>query len=136
MENNIVTYDFAEFGRREIAIAAKLLQAYSDNIQEGDCLSRFGGNVKIGFNKNSGNVWLEDEDCNCLMLQDEGKLAQWYFLFYQGQEGFALTLFEYFLDGEIDSEDWEQLADILEQEGYLDEASQVQNAIDNRERGD
>lgn len=135
MENNIVTYDFSEFGRREIAIASKLLQALVNGMEEGDCLSRFGSNVKIGLNKNSGNVWLEDKDCNCLMLRDEKNLAQWYFLSYQGREGFALTLFEYFLDGEIDPEDWEELADILEQEGYLNEALQVQDAIDDREWG-
>lgn len=135
MENNIVTYDFAELGRREIAIASKLLQALANDMEEGNCLSRFGGNVKIGFNKNSGNVWLEDEDYNCLMLRDGKNLAQWYFLSYQGREGFASTLFEYFLNDEIDPEDWEELADILEQEGCLNEALQVQDAIDDREWG-
>lgn len=132
MKNNIVTYDFSEFGWREIAIASKLLQAYVNDMQEGDCLNRFGNGVKIGLNKNSGCVWLEDEDYNCLMLQDNGSLAQWYSLSYQGREGFALTLFEYFLDDEIDPEDWEELADILEQEGHFNEDLQVQDAIDER----
>lgn len=135
MKNNIVTYDFADFGRREIAIAAKLLQAYAHDMQEGDCLSRFGENVKIGFNKNSGYVWLEDEDYNCLMLRDGENLAQWYCLTYQGREGFALDLFEFFENDEIDPEDWEELADILEMEGYTNEALQVQDAIEEREWG-
>lgn len=135
MKNNIVTYDFADFGRREIAIVSKLLQAYAHDMQEGNCLSRFGRSVKVGVNKNSGKVWLEDEDYNCIMLNDDDNLVQWYFLSYQGREGFALTLYKYFSDDEIDPEDWEELADILEQEGYTNEAMQVQDAIEEREWG-
>ena len=130
MNYEIVTYDLSKFGRRELEMATELLNAYVEHEDTGHCLDRFGNGVKIGLNFHSGNVWLEDEDYNCLMLDDEGQLYQFYFLSYAGTEGGANQLFEMFENGEIDPEDLEQLADILEDEGMEDEAEKVRAAIE------
>ena len=124
---NPVTYDFSEFGFRELQEAARLLTAYTERNETGYCLERFGDNVKIAMNKYSGFVWLEDEDYNCLMVNDNGELFQFYYLAYAGNEGSAEDLFEQFEDGEIDPEDFEQLADILEDEGKEYEAESDRN---------
>lgn len=130
MNYEIVTYDLSKFGRREIEMAAELLNAYVEHKDTGHCLDRFGDGVKIGFNFHSGNVWLEDEDYNCLMLDYKDQLYQFYFLGYAGTEGGAAELFELFEDGEIDPEDYDQLADILEDEGMEAEAEKVRAAIE------
>lgn len=126
-----VTYDLSDFGKNELAEAGKLLLAYGEGRGNGGCLDRFGNGVKIGFNFNSGYVWLEDEDCNCLMYNEETQeLYQFYFLSYNGNEGSAIDLYEEFNDGDIDPEDYEQLAYILEDEDMDEEAEQVRKAIE------
>lgn len=130
---NPVTYDLSEFGYCELSEAAKLLTAYTEHNDTGHCLDRFGDEVKLALNKNSGFVWLEDEEYNCLMLNDNDQLYQFYFLGYAGTEGSAQELFEKFEDGDIDPEDYEQLADILEDEGMEDEAEAVRDAMEKEE---
>lgn len=132
--NNPVTYDFANFGRREIAEAGRLLTAYAEGNGRGNCLDRFGEKVRVGLNRNSGFIWLEDEDYNTLMYDDNtDSLYQWYFLSYAGTEGSAEDLYNEFLDGAIDPEDLEQLADILEDEGMEKEAAEVRAKMEEEE---
>lgn len=131
--NNPVTYDFSDFGYRELKEAIKLLTAYTEHNDTGHCLHRFGEGVKVGFNRNSGYIWLRDGDFNILMLDDNDQLYQFYFLGYAGTEGSAEELFEMFEDGEIDPEDYEQLADILEDEDMTDEAEAVRDAMEKEE---
>ena len=131
--NNSVTYDLSDFGYCELKEAAKLLTAYIEHEDTGHYLDRLGNGVKIGMNRNSGYVWLEDEDFNILMLNDNDQLQQFYFLGYAGTEGSAADLWEKFEDGEIDPEDYEQLADILEDEGMEKEAEAVRDAMEKEE---
>lgn len=133
MEYDVVTYDLSKFGYCELKEAAKLLTAYTEHEDTGHCLDRFGSEVKIGMNYNSGYVWLEDEEYNCLMLDDNNQLFQLYYLSYAGTEGGAEELWEKFEEGEIDPEDYEQLAEILEDEGMTDEAKEVKAAMRNEE---
>lgn len=126
-----VTYDLSDFGKNELAEAGKLLLAYGEGRGNSGCLDRFGSNVKIGFNFASGYVWLEDEDANCLMYDEETQeLYQFYSLSFSGNEGSAKELYEQFDDGFIDPEDYEQLAYILEDEDMDEEAEQVRKAIE------
>ena len=132
--NNPVTYDLSDFGYCELKEAAKLLTAYTEHNDTGHCLDRLGDGVKIGMNRNSGYVWLEDEEYNCLMLDDNDQLFQLYYLSYAGTEGSAEDLWEKFEDSEIDPEDYEQLADILEDEGMEDEAEAVRKQMEEEEK--
>ena len=125
-----VTYDLSDFGKNELAEAVKLLTAYSEGRGKGGCLDRFGNGVKIGFNFNSSCVWLEDEECNCLMYDEETQeLYQFYSLPFAGNEGSAKYLYEQFDDGLVGPEDYEQLANILEDEGMDEEAEYVRRVI-------
>ena len=120
-----VTYNLKDFGYYELAEAADLLTALKLGRYSGHCDERMSEVSRIGFNRNSGKVWLEDEDYNVFMVDDEGRLYQFYFLGYAGTEGSADDLWGEFEDGNIDENDLEELADILEAEGMDGRAEAV-----------
>ena len=88
-----VTTNLAEFGYREIAMARDLLTAYLEK-NETDLL---GDGVQIYFNKNSGNVFLSDEDNNTAM-EANGRLLDWIVTPYEGHEGFYADLMREYKD--------------------------------------
>lgn len=55
---------------------------------------------------------------------------------YQGNEGDAETLFSDFKNGNIDENDYDQLADILENEGMDEQAEEVRAEIERLENLD
>ena len=122
---NPVTYKLKDFGYYELAEAADLLTALKLGRYSGRCDERMSEVSRIGFNRNSGHVWLEDDDYNTFMVDDEGRLYQFYFLGYAGTEGSAEDLWEEFEAGNIDENDLEELADIFEAEGMDDRAEDV-----------
>ena len=129
------TYDLADFGAYELAEAGKLLSAYGEGRGRGGCLERFGFGVRIGYNRASGAVWLEDENYNCLLYdEDIQELYQFYSLCYNGNEGSAQELYEQFEDGEIDPEDYEQLAYILGGEGMDEEVKDIRKAMEEADK--
>ncbi len=77
------TQDLSKFGLRELAIAAQLLKAYTENVPE-----FLHDGVKIEFNPNSGEVFLVDYDYNVAMIRD-GELKQWFSCSNCGKEGFG-----------------------------------------------
>jgi hypothetical protein len=79
--DKIVTKDLTEFGYRELEEAGILLQAYSENP------SILGDKVEVFFNRNSGCVFLSDEDCNTAMM-NEDNLELWHWCPECGTEGF------------------------------------------------
>lgn len=74
--------DFSGFGYKEIFDAAELLKEYGEN----GCKFLADG-IKVGFNVNSGFVFLTDEHYNVAMF-NEGKLAQFFNCSNCGAEGF------------------------------------------------
>jgi len=74
---------FEGWGYRELDIAAKLLDAYSD--RPGD--SGIEGDLKLGFNLDSGSVFLFDDDGNTAAMNGD-KLEPWYSCPECGHEGF------------------------------------------------
>ena len=80
MENP--TSDLSEFGYIEIKEAARLLNAYVQERPE-----FLNSQIKIFFNKNSGCVFLSDEDFNVAMMNGD-KLEQWFSCPSCGHEGF------------------------------------------------
>jgi hypothetical protein len=87
MTQNIYTENLAEFGAREREIAGRtLLAALPDNFD--------ASGVKLAFNKNSGNVFLVNDDYQVAMLVDDDKLAIFHSTPYHGHEGFIDELLD------------------------------------------
>jgi hypothetical protein len=76
------TTDLQDFGFRELRIAAELLNAYCDQPP-----GWLGGGVHLMMNRNSGCVFLTDEDFNVAMING-GALDAWLFTPHDGHEGF------------------------------------------------
>jgi hypothetical protein len=96
---------------RGLALQDELLNLYKSNRLTTLASNTFGELKRVGFNANSGNVWLEDEDYNCLMVNGE-ELDLFISTPYSGIEGFLSDILaEYDLD-EIASEDKEYLEDL------------------------
>jgi len=106
--------DFNGFGYMELDEAGKLLSFYAADPTSALtplALDYFGAGysgsyVKVGFNANSGNVFLIDEDYNVVMANG-GKLDLFISLPYSGEEGFYDDLMDIYED--LDLEDQEYL---------------------------
>ena len=106
--------DFNGFGYRELDEAGKLLRFYAADPTSALtplALDYFGSGysgsyVKVGFNANSGNVFLIDEDYNVIM-PNRGKLDLFITTPYSGEEGFYDDLMDIY--DELDVEDQEYL---------------------------
>jgi hypothetical protein len=106
MESTTTT-DLAEFGFRELDLAADLLKAYASHGLDGF----FHDGVQVMFNKNSGNVFLVNSDCQVAMMNGN-TLEQFYSCPQCGHEGFK----EDMQHGEDDKDCQEYLKDILQTE--------------------
>ena len=82
--NNITTTDLAEFGSRERNLLIELLIAWRE---QGLPEYFFGEDVKPMFNKNSGYVFLTNNEYEVAMMNGD-KLEQWFNCFNCGHEGF------------------------------------------------
>lgn len=60
-------------------------------------------------------------------------LESWYFLSYYGNEGFLDELLDEYNNGNIKEEDFEQLADILEQNGSNEKAEEIRAKLSEEE---
>ena len=70
MSKSYVELDVSDFGSRELAEVASLIDSWIYR----DKTNRFGDLEKIGFNLNSGNVFLVDQDHNVAMTgENEGR---------------------------------------------------------------
>lgn len=89
------------FEAREIGMAGDLLTAYADKVIPHDFIQP--DNIKIGFNMNSGFVFLTNDENQVLMLRN-GKLEMFYTCTECGQEGFEDDMVEHnnkFKDHEV-----------------------------------
>ena len=111
MINN--TQDLSKFGYRELDETAKLLAAYKENR---DIL---GDGATVEFNRNSGNVFLLDEDYNVAMMNGD-TLELWYNCPYCGHEGFMEDMKEHGEDDGLHPDCIEYLEDI----GALDQVDE------------
>ena len=120
MANNYdpVTSNLADFGRRELAELRDILTAWIDNGLPEDF---YDEGVTVAFNRNSGFVFLTNEDYQAAILGDDGQLYSWYFTPYYGHEGTYYDLIDEVDDWADDvSDDYEYLKD-LATEVYNDE---------------
>lgn len=104
----VTTTDLSDFGYRELAMLEELLKAMREQGLPDDF---YDDEVVPMFNRNSGNVFLTNSDYQVAMLNGDN-LESWYFLSYHGNEGFLDELLDEYENGDIQEEDFEQLADI------------------------
>jgi len=86
MREDSYTEDFADICScgREREILIQIMRAWG----EGGLPDDFSDDrVRPAFNRNSGHVFLVNDDHQVCMLRD-GSLESWYYLGYGGQEGF------------------------------------------------
>jgi hypothetical protein len=74
--------------------------------------------VKIGFNRQSGNVFLVNSDYQCCMVVD-GKLESFYVSPYHGIEGFFDEIVEQYATMHPEDQEW--LRDVAKNIGRLGE---------------
>lgn len=125
--NNTTTTNLAEFGHRELAIVRDLLSAMIENGLPNDF---YDNEVVPMFNKYSGNVFLTNSECEVAMLNGNNELESFYWLSYHGYEGFLDDLLTDYDNGNILSEDWEELADICERNGKEEKAEKIRKALE------
>jgi hypothetical protein len=125
----VTTTDLSDFGYRELAMLEELLKAMREQGLPDDF---YDDEVVPMFNRNSGNVFLTNSDYQVAMLNGDS-LESWYFLSYHGNEGFLDELLDEYENGDIQEEDFEQLADICEQNGNEEKANEIRERLNNSE---
>ena len=130
-DDGVMTTNLADFGRKELAETRDLLDAMLNNGLPDDFDDE---GVVVAFNRNSGYVFLTNDEYQVAMVGDDGKLYSWYDTPYYGHEGSYEDLLAEALDGDWDdevSEDYEYLKDLAENV-YDDEenAEKLQEIID------
>ena len=127
--NEITTTNLSDFGYRELALLEELLKAMREQGLPDDF---YNDEVHPMMNRNSGNVFLTNSEYQVAMMNGD-KLEAFYCLSYHGNEGFADELYIDFQNGNIGKEDFEQLANILEENNMDEEAEKVRKAIEENE---
>lgn len=128
-EYSVTTTDLSNFGYRELAMLEELLKAMREQGLPDDF---YDDEVVPMFNRISGNVFLTNSDYQVAMLNGDN-LESWYFLSYHGNEGFLDELLDEYNNGNIKEEDFEQLADILEQNGNNEKAEEIRAKLSEEE---
>jgi len=113
----MTTTNLAHFGYRELSIAGEILTAYADRKEI--CPYFSGDGVQLMMNRNSGNVFLTDEDCNVLMMNGS-KLEGFYSTPYEGHEGFLDDLLNEW-NKNWENPDSEYLANLMKDSGRENE---------------
>lgn len=105
------TTNLAEFGNREKKMAADLLNAMQ---KQGLPADFYDSEVTIMMNKNSGNVFLTNSECQVAMMNGD-KLESFYSTPYEGREGFYDDLMQEYKD--MNKEDKEYMREIKKGRG-------------------
>ena len=119
----MTTTNLEDFGYRELELLEELLKAMRE---QGLPVDFYNNEVHPMMNQSSGNVFLTNSEYQVAMMNGD-KLESFYFLSYYGTEGFLDELIEAYKDGDIHTEDLEQLADILEENNETELAEEVRN---------
>ena len=126
----MTTTNLSDFGYRELIMLEELLKAMREQGLPDDF---YNDEVHPMMNQSSGNVFLTNSDYQVAMLNGD-KLESFYFLSYHGNEGFLDELIEEYDNGNIKTEDFEQLADICEVNGETEKAEEIRKALEEAER--
>lgn len=123
---NATTTNLADFGARELYMVEQLLKAMREQGLPDDF---YDNEVVPMFNRYSGNVFLTNSEYQVAMINGNDLLS-FYFLGYHGYEGFLDDLLTDYDNGNIEREDWEQLADICEDNGKEEKAEEIRKALE------
>lgn len=123
----MTTTNLSDFGYRELAMLEEILKA----MREQGLPDNFSDNEVVPMmNQNSGNVFLTNSDYEVAMMNGD-TLEMFYTLPYNGNEGFVEDLIQQYKNDDIDREDFEYLADILESECEDDDLiEEIRNKIE------
>ena len=115
------TEDLAAFGYREQRAAQDLFEAWKSN---GLPVDFYNSGVKIGFNMNSGYVFLTNSDYQVAMCEtnEHGKLVLYSFYSspYEGKEGSFDELLEEYEDMHPEDQEWfQEIADNINRSDEL-----------------
>lgn len=125
----MTTTNLSDFGYRELTMLEELLRAMRE---QGLPKDFYNDEVYPMMNQSSGNVFLTNSDYQVAMLNGD-KLESFYFLSYHGNEGFLDELIDEYNNGNIKVEDFEQLADICEDNGETEKAEEIRKALEGAE---
>lgn len=107
--SDFYTENMGEFGSRERKMAAELLsQPLPDNFST--------DGVRVAFNKNSGFVFLVNDDYQCAMMNGD-TLEIFHSTPYHGHEGFLSDLLDEYSPDDLHADDVEYLRQAAEAEG-------------------
>ena len=127
MSDRYYSTDFAEILDNNFQEVRAIIDAWGDHGLPDD----FGTQgVTFNWNKNSGNVFLVNEDCDCAMINGS-KLESHYSTPYKGVEGFFDDLVEEFSD--MHREDQEYVRAIAERLGREDELPKEEEETEEEE---
>ena len=123
MTNSQKTYteDLADFGYREQREAQDLFEAWKSN---GLPVDFYNSGVKIGFNMNSGYVFLTNSEYQVAMCEtnEQGKLELFSFYSspYEGKEGSFDELLEEYKEMHPEDQEWfQEIADNINRSDEL-----------------
>ena len=111
---NVTTSDLADFGMREIGMAADLLNAWCEYGLPDDFEN---DKVTVMLNRHSGNVFLTNAECHVAVLgatPDANRLVSFYSSPYEGHEGTLAQLIEMFDPDTWNGEDIEWFEAVYE----------------------
>ncbi len=104
---NTYTENLADFGTRELKEAGKLLSAIAYGLPD----DFYNQGIRVGFNMNSGYVFLINDEYQVAMYDDESEeLYSFYTTPYEGREGCYEELLQEYDD--MHPEDQEFMNDI------------------------
>lgn len=110
MKKEFDMFDLANFGAREIKLAADLLRsyAYAGQYCDGKQYNYLPNSwddtgIKLAFNPHSGKVFLTNDDYQVLVDTDDGA-AMWYSMPYYGVEGTLKGVAEAFINDATDAD--------------------------------
>jgi hypothetical protein len=104
---NTYTENLADFGPRQLKEAGKLLSAIGNGLPD----DFYDQGIKVGWNINSGYVFLTNDDYQVAMYDDESEeLYSFYTTPYEGREGCYEELLQEYDD--MHPEDQEFMNDI------------------------
>ena len=126
MSNEIYTEDLGDIlsCALEREVVRRILVAWGEHGLPADFDDE---GVKIGFNRNSGNVFLVNADYQCCMVV-KGRLQSFYTSPYNGIEGFFEALIEEYPTMHFEDQEW--LRDIAKNLDRLDELPALEAAED------
>lgn len=122
----VTTTDLSDFGLRELEKLQDIIEAMYEYGLPDDF---FDDEVVPMFNTYSGNVFLTNSQYQVAMLNGN-RLESYYYLAYDGNEGFIEELIEQYDEGRICEEDYEELAYLCEQNGFDEKAEEINRRME------